>query len=396
MLLRTKLSFLPMFARPTIATITWTTTRLGLEISKGVSDYGRQNDWAVLRFDNQSVIDPEFFRQSGVSGFVVQAFVQLPLDRLLALQLPMVNVSNSQADIGLPKVAPDDFKVGEVAAEYFLGKGFAHFAFCGDSVSHSSELRAKGFARALRTRGFLAPILRGRFDLPVAYLPNANIAGLVEWLGRLPRPCAVFAWNDNVCDTILNICRQEGWSVPNQISVLGVNNDFNRLVDSEDDSISSIQLAGHAIGFQAARMLAGLLQGNAPPRAPKYVPPLRIVERRSTDFYAVADPAVQAALRFIKRSYQHSTDVDAIAAAAMLSRRVLEKRFRLLLQSSPYEEVLKCRLDRARELLLNTDLKIEEIAQLCGYDNGSNFSIFFSEKTGSTPKAFRGRLRELL
>ena len=393
MLLRTRPSgHRPARKRVTVASITWAPTRLGLEISKGVAEYGRALGWVVLRFDNQAPIPAAIFRENGVAGFIVQAFADSKIKELLTLRLPAVNVSNSQQDVSLPRVAPDDRRVGEMAAEYFLRRGYLNFAFCGDSISHCSEIRGRGYAGSLRRYGGIAAVLRGRFDLPVAYQGNANISRLAQWLARLPKPCALFAWNDNVCDTILNVCKHEGISVPEEISLLGVNNDFNRLVDGEDDSISSIELAGHAIGYEAARVLDGILSGGGQPRSPTYIPPLRIVERRSTDFYAVADTAVQAALRFIKRNYQRPTGVDEIAAAAMLSRRVLEKRFRSLFQSSPYDEVLRCRLERARELLLNTDLKVEEIAQLCGYDSGSNFSIFFSERSGVSPKDFRSRL----
>jgi LacI family transcriptional regulator len=378
--------------RKALACVTWTAVRLGMEISKGVSIFARERGWALMRFDNASLPSAEILRQNNVQGVVVQAFTESATQQLRELPIPVVNVSNSQFSAKLPKVAPDDWQVGKMAADYFLGRGFAHFAFCGDSLSDCSKIRGREFVRVVEAQGRTAFSLEGRFDLPVAYLAQDNIRSLREWLARLPRPCAVFAWNDNVCDTLLNVCQSEGWSVPDDFSVLGVNNDFNRLMDSEEYSVSSIELAGQAIGYQAAEVLERLIAGQPAPAEPRYVAPLRLVERRSTDFYAVEDPALLAALRFIKRNYQRPVDIEEVAAAAMVSRRVLEKRFRLRLRSSPYEEVLRCRLDRARDLLLNTELKIEEIAQLCGYDNGSNFSLFFSEKTGSSPRAFRQRL----
>ena len=187
-----------------------------------------------------------------------------------------------------------------------------------------------------------------------------------------------------------NFCRSEGIRIPQEISLLGVNNDFGRQLEDESQSISSIELAGHAIGYNAARVLGEWLQGNAPKQTLS-LPPVRIVERRSTDFHAVPDLAVRAGLRFIRQNCQRAIGVEDMARAAMVSRRILEKRFRRLLQTSPYAELMRCRLDRAKEFLLDTNLKLEEIAQLCGFDNGSNFSLFFRGKAGCCPSLFRAR-----
>ena len=378
----------PRSGSPVIATVTATATRLGLEIVKGVADFARAEGWRVLRVDNRNPSEASVFRRAGVRGLIVQAFDDSPVESLLALELPTVDVSNSRLDFSLARVASDDYAVGTMAADYFLRKGFAHFSFCGDPHSGTSALRGLGFQDRLKPRGHSVAVRLGNYNLPVAYLKDTTVSELATWLATLRKPNAILAWNDSVCDSIINICGQENWEVPKEISVLGVNNDFNRLADDERVAISSIHLAGHRIGYNAARLLARLLAGQPPRKQPQLIPPLRIVERRSTDHYAVADPVVLSAIRFIKRNYQQA-GVEEIARAAKVSRRVLEKRLRRSLQSSPHAEVIRCRLERAKELLLGTDFKLEEIALLCGYDSAANFSSFFKEKAGCNPSAYR-------
>jgi len=375
----------------TLASVTWTETRLGLEVAAGVRDFAHERGWRVLRLDNRAPLSPAALKYNQVRGLVLQAFTDAPINAVLSLGLPAVNVSNSRTNLKLPRVVPDDLRIGRLAADYYLAKGFRHFAYCGDLDSGASELRGRGFAGRLEERGFCVARLCGQFGLTVAYLSQSKIAELTRWLRHLPRPCALLAWNDGVCDTVVNICLHERWRVPEDISILGVNNDFSRLIDNDAESISSIELPGRAIGREAARIVAGLIEGRAPPREPLLIGPVRLVERRSTDFYAVRDSAVAAALRFIRNNYQRPSAVDEVAGAAMLSRRVLEKRFRSLLGFSPYAHILRCRLERAKELLLNTNLKLEEIARLSGYGDGSNFSAFFSGKAGESPSGFRRR-----
>ncbi len=375
----------------TIATVTWTPTRLGLEIVKGASEYAKDRGWKVMRVDNRSPLPVSVFLKRGVRGLIVQAFEDAPVDRLLTLGVPIINVSNSRAGNTLPRVVSDDLLVGRMAADYFIGKGFRRFAVCSDEKSGTAKLRERGYVERLREAGHQVSIVRGPYELSAAYLSLRTVNTLSRWLAKLEKPCGLFGWTDGVCDTVINLSREAGWKIPEELSILGVNNDFGRLVDDPEDAISSIQLDGHSVGYHAAQLIADMLAGGEAPKEPIVIPPMRIVERRSTDFYAVMDPAVLAALKYIKQNCQRPTSVEGIARAAMLSRRILEKRFHQYLHSSPYEEVMRCRLDRAKELLLGTNLKLEEIAHLCGYDDGSNFSIFFHERAGCSPSAFRSR-----
>jgi LacI family transcriptional regulator len=375
-----------------IASVTFTIIRPGLEVAKGVSDYAYEQGWSVLRLDNHLPLEPSYLQKAGVQGVVIQIYADTPVEPLTNLGLPIVNGDTARPDLKYPCVAPDDYGVGQHAAEHFIQKGFSNFAFCGDQFSYASELRLSGFRERVEAEGYRVNVTRGSFNLPIAYLKENNVATLVSWLRELPRPCAVFGWVDSVCDTILNICRQEAWSVPDEISVLGVNNDFNRLADEADFSLSSVELPGIEVGYRAAQLLGHLIAGGTAPRNAQLLPPRRIVERRSTNFYAVSDPAVVAAMKYIKRHCQEPIDVGQIASSVKLSRRVFEKRFRQHLRSSPYEELMRCRLERAKELLLSTDLKLEEIAGLCGYDTASNFTLFFAKKAGCAPSAYRRRL----
>jgi LacI family transcriptional regulator len=378
----------------TIGTVTQVTSRLGLEIAKGAGDYAHKHGLTTMRFDNRARIKAASVKNARLSGIIVQAFFDAPISPFLRLGLPVVNVTNSRPELKLPRVAPDDERAGVMAADYLIGRGFKHFAFCGDPISGTSELRERGFVRRCKAFNYPVDILRGDYVLAVAYLKESKLKDLGSWLGQLETPVGLLGWNDDVCDTIINLCRAQHLRIPEQISILGVNNDFARLADHVDYALSSIDLGGHEIGYRAAETLHRLIRGQpgADDGRQVLIPPLRIVERRSTDYYAVADPALGAALSFIKRNYNQPFQIEELARAAKLSRRVLEKRFRSKLNSSPYEEVMRQRIERAKALLLTTSLKIQEIGSLCGYDTGSNFTLFFTDKVGCSPNAFRRKV----
>ncbi|HET7536505.1 MAG TPA: substrate-binding domain-containing protein [Candidatus Didemnitutus sp.] len=378
----------------TIGTVTQVTSRLGLEIAKGAGDYAHEQGWATMRFDNRTRSEGAGVKNARLNGLIVQAFVDAPVAPFLRLGLPVVNVTNSRPELKLPRVAPDDERVGVMAADYFLGRGFKHFAFCGARISGAAELRGRGFIRRCEESGYSVDVLRGEYVLSAAYGKKSKLKDLGAWLGQLKGPVGLLGWTDDTCDTIINLCRAQRLRVPEQISILGVNNDFSRLADHMDYALSSIDLGGHEIGYRAAEMLHRLIRGKpaADDGRDVLVPPLRIVERRSTDYYAVDDAPLAAALSFIKRNYHQPFQIEELARAAKLSRRVLEKRFRSKLNSSPYEEVMRQRIERAKSLLLTTSLKIQEIGSLCGYDTGSNFTLFFTDKVGCSPSEFRRKV----
>jgi len=123
------------------------------------------------------------------------------------------------------------------------------------------------------------------------------------------------------------------------------------------------------------------------------LPPKGVVARRSTDATATVDTDVGDAARFIHANVGRGISVDDVAQAATVSRRQLERRFKAAMGRSILDEIVRCRVDRARQLLIDTELTLEQVAIASGFASASYFSVVFREKTGNTPQRFRDGFR---
>jgi LacI family transcriptional regulator len=216
----------------------------------------------------------------------------------------------------------------------------------------------------------------------------SHISELESLLKRIMLPAAIFAANDEYSTRVLAVSERLGLRVPEQIAIVGVDND-DLLVESGSVSLSSIELPTFKVGFEAAAMLHQILRGEALARTLIMLPPVGVVTRKSSDITAIADPDLTAALAFIRQHVAEPIGVPDVVAAVPLSRRVLERRFQKYLQRSALEEIQRVRLERARSLLIDTELSIEDVASASGFSGRSRFHATFANVTGHTPREFR-------
>jgi LacI family transcriptional regulator len=161
-----------------------------------------------------------------------------------------------------------------------------------------------------------------------------------------------------------------------------------------DPPLSSINMATERIGFEAGALLERLMRGLPPPRTPILIPPIDVIVRPSTDVLAVADEEVSQALRLIRQSAGRRLGIAELARKLALSRRQLERRFRKALGRSLHDEIRRCRIARARELLSTTDLSIPQVADACGFSASSYLTVVFQRELGTTPGAYRRQHRQ--
>ena len=166
-----------------------------------------------------------------------------------------------------------------------------------------------------------------------------------------------------------------------------------QLCDLACPPLSSIRVAAEAAGYEAARLLDRLLDGAPPPATPLQFPPLGVVTRRSTNVYAVNDDDLAAALRFIRGNAFRPIGVEDVVRAACVSRSTLERRFRAVLGRSPLDEILRVRVERVRQLLLETDWPMPRVAREAGFRDGRHLAEVFHTCIGDTPTAYRRRFR---
>ncbi|HAW96457.1 MAG TPA: hypothetical protein DCX60_09290 [Phycisphaerales bacterium] len=211
-----------------------------------------------------------------------------------------------------------------------------------------------------------------------------------RWLLQLPRPCAVFVSNDVSARTVTNAANQLGLRIPEELSILSVDNDeFECLFTAP--TLSSIEIPAVQIGRAAARILEQTLEGE-PVENGRLLPPVQVIERQSTDLVATKDHAVVKAVSYIRTNLTEQISVDDIADAAQCSRRTLERRFREALERTVHDELMRQRLARVRRLLQETDIPLEKLARQTGFTDSRRLGLVFRKKFGTTPAAFRRSL----
>lgn len=294
----------------------------------------------------------------------------------------------------LPSVESDDIQVGEMAAAHFLEKGFRHFAFLGIDAWWSHG-RLVGFERALARDGYeparLVPPSGTQRTTGAWPLPHYG-EEVLDWLRPLPRPLAMFACNDLRGRAVAELCRSNGLRVPEDVAILGVDND-DLECELSHPPLSSVAVAWRRLGFEGARLLDRLLNGEPVASEPLRLAPESVVVRPSTDTSAIRDPDVAAAARFIRQNAHRPIGVADLLRVVPAARRSLEKRFRAALGRSPLEEIRRVRIERAKQLLSQTDAPMPHVATESGFASAAWFSRAFHDLAGETPTQYRQRSR---
>jgi LacI family transcriptional regulator len=217
---------------------------------------------------------------------------------------------------------------------------------------------------------------------------------MVKFLKALPRPTAVFAPMDGRARLVLDACQAAGLRVPEEIAVLGVDND-TLLCESTVPALSSIHTGGFRRGQIAAEMLDDLMQGREPSERVVSLPPISVITRGSTGYDAMSDPIFGHAISYIReKAARGGVPVPEVARAAGCSRSYLDKGFRAKLGMSVREAVLKMRLEFVKELLATTSRSMTEIAMDCGFARDSHLAVLFKKATGKTMLQWRRENRE--
>ncbi|MCF3649182.1 substrate-binding domain-containing protein [Synoicihabitans lomoniglobus] len=343
----------------------------------------------VIKIARPAKFEPVKLRRLQLDGLITRLASREDEVALLKLGVPVVNVSGRTEGKGLTNIINDDERVGELAARFFVRRGFERLGFCGVDRHRSSRLRGRGYRRAGKAAGATTEMLVLP-EMPEGDAPSARaVARIATWLKPQQRPVGVFCFNDAVARAVAEACADIGANIPADVAVLGVDNDDIQLGFSSV-ALSSIELNRRRIGYEAARRLLAEIENPDLPVETVRVPPLKIVARGSTDKLAVNDEVVAAALDYIGDRLANTIYVEEVARSVGVSRRSLEMRFRAALQTSVYAEVQRQQLERAEVLLQeNPKMTIAEVAYACGFQDARHLSIVCRRKLGRPPGSLR-------
>lgn len=352
----------------------------GRGVIRGVLAYQRYRQWQLSMLRTWIFAPAAFLESWEGDGLIAMIPDQTAAYSLQSLGKPVVSVSSLLPELHAVTVTGDDRAVGQMAARHFLDRGFVNFIYYG----HGDE-RGRSAFNTGRHRGFADELAASGF--PCETLPGDEAAA-GEFLRRTALPVAIFTVNDEFAVRAIRLAEQVGLRVPEQVAVLGVDND-DLLVELGDVPLSSIELPTFKIGFEAARLLDTLMAGNTPEHPQLMIPPVEVVTRKSTNITALSDPDLIAALAFIRQHAADPIGVPDVVAAVPVSRRVLERRFHTALQRTLHEEIQRVHIERACSLLIATDLTVAEVARACGFTSRSRFHATFVGIMGHTPKDHR-------
>ncbi len=370
---------------PMIAVLMETSRAFGRGVIRGISNYVKANGQWNLHITpgdlNQRMPPNEMWHVDGVIGRMWSRPVILEAQRR---KIPVVSI-DPRGDEESFYVKGDQAAACRLAFTHLHDAGFKHFAFCGLNTFWGNE-RCEHFGRCAHTAGM--EFYSFEFNNHCGKTLERQLA---DWLTGLPKPVGLMAQDDLLAHEVINVCRYVGISIPEQIAVIGVDND-ELVCELSTPTLSSIELNCERVGFEAARALDSLLVGNDPGPS-VLVAPLRVVPRQSTDTVGLGDPAVAEALRFIRAHVSEPIKVADLARKALVSRRGLQMRFEQALGRSPHEEILQCRIARAQELLISTDKKLAAISAMAGFSSTQYMHRVFQRKFQQTPGEFRAANR---
>ena len=276
-----------------------------------------------------------------------------------------------------------------MAAEHLLERGFRHFAYCGypkTPINGWSEEREQAFVNYLRKKGFPINVFRGHHK-------NARRWALFQrslgaWLLSLPKPIGIMAANDNRGRHVVEVCRTYKLQVPDEVAVIGVDND-QLLCQLVSPALSSVEQGAQIIGYEAAALLDQMMFGKKPAKRRFVVDPKGIVTRQSSDVLAIDDPLVARALSFIQQNAMKGIKVPDVVNSVAVSRSSLELRVKKALGCTLHSAIRKAQLARARTLIAETAMPLKQVADSTGFKSVQHMTALFGDAFGSSPAKFR-------
>jgi LacI family transcriptional regulator len=387
-----------MAKRPRVAVLVESSRAYGRGLLAGISAYLREHGSWTIDWQERGLNDPPpvWLRRWEGDGILARVTTRALAQAVRQLRLPTVDLYGWLARASWPCLRADNAQVARLAADHLLERGFRHLAYCGFTGVNYSEERLPLFRRRLREAGHACHVCTSPAARQVTGIAASEQRGvlyeaaLADWLRGLPRPVGILACNDVRGQQILSTCREMGLAVPEEVAVLGVDND-ELLCNLSDPPLSSIDLNCQRMGYEAASLLAQLLAGRAASAGTVRVEPRGVVARHSTDILAIEDPEVAAAMRLIRTRACSGLTVRELLAACALSSSSLERRFTRILGRSPKAEIVRVRLQRVMELLAETDLPLSGIAARTGFKYVEYLSAVFRQKTGMSPGQYRAQ-----
>ncbi|MDD4268880.1 MAG: substrate-binding domain-containing protein [Pirellulales bacterium] len=368
------------------------------QIARGIAKYAGPHDTWLLSVAEHSAETVAALIDWPGDGLIIDLDVRQVDQAVSLFQGEVVGVGTVAPRVlkrlNISTVRTDDRTIAEWAADHLLEQGLEQFAYCGVSRpgrDHWATARRSAFCRRIAEHGRPCAIFAARYDAAQSWRdPQSR---LPQWLGRLPKPVGILACNDLQGRCVLEACRRLDLRVPDEVAVIGVDNDL-LICALAMPPLTSVATGAEQIGYRAAALLDQRMAGRLAGPQHLVVPPTCLVPRQSTDIAAIRDPIVSSAIRFIREHAAEEIGVADIARHANVSQSTLETHFKHQLGRTVHAEVERVRLETARRLLTTTRLPLEAIARQAGYSSAQYLSAVFRRRLGHAPGQLRNPPRQ--
>jgi LacI family transcriptional regulator len=374
-------------------------------IMAGIAEYThKKGDWQLIIWPDNSRESLSFLKQRGCKGAFVSTQTARQAKELLQIGIPVIAISTLQKMLALPFISANSEQVAKLACEYFLKKKFRNFAFFGLTEARWSRERMEYFSAYLSRAGHEIHVFK-KEQIPITkdFISFVKLwidttltqrqQELVKWLKQLPKPIAILASCDILACHLSNAVKEADLSIPDEIAILGIDND-QTMCNICDPPLSSIALNYKKAGYSAAKLLERIISGQTSMRGQRIdIEPTHVETRGSTDIFAIDDPDVIQALKYIKKNSNKPLQVNEVASQVYISERSLQSKFQKMLGRSVHEEITHAHLEIAKAMLVETSLPIDEIASRSGFHYTSNMRRAFKQFTGLLPQKYRQQHR---
>ena len=377
-------------SRPRVALLVESSMASGRQILRGIARYLRESGrWSIYHEPQhiQATV-PHWFDEWKGDGVIARVRTKKGALMLLKAGIPIIDVLGDWPHPDIPIVQVNSHLVGKLAASHFLDRGFRRFGFCGLRDRRWVQQRQAAFQEMVQAAGSSCSIhLLPRWESKSWYSEKTQTE-LGTWIAQLPKPAGIMAGNDMVGRRVLEACRRVGVLVPEEVAVLGADND-EAVCELCEPMLSSIVPVHDQVGYRAAKLLDEMMAGGTFGERELLLKPTEVVVRRSTDVLAVDDRDLAAAMRFIRENSDRPIGVQDVARHVAVSRSTLNRKFQRTFERSVHDEILRVRLDRAMELLRETDLPLATVSERAGFRHREYFGAVFKAEVGMTPNQFR-------
>jgi LacI family transcriptional regulator len=377
-----------------VALLIETSRSYGRELLHGVRRYVTEHGpWSIFaEIRDLDSKPPAWLREWDGDGILTRTVSQAMIDAVKAVGVPTIELRSTKLLHQFPFVGINNKELGKMCAAYLLERGFHHFGVYELTTEQFFIERSRSFASSIKKSGFVCHTFQqsSNREKPMVWEKQQRL--LVDWLKQLPKPIGILACTDQLGFWLLDACARAEIAVPEQVAVLGVEND-ETLCSMSNPPLSSARLGGERVGYEAAALLDRWMDGGRAPKKKTLLPPIGVETRRSTDIVAVADPLLGQALKLVRDRACEGLRVDDLLREVPLSRSSLERGFRDVLGRSPNMEIHRVKLQRVRELLAMTDFTLDEIAARTAFAHKHYLAHSFRKAFDVTPGDFRKESR---